>query len=176
MADFTGFVTGGVSLAGTGNGPSTVQHSAATGASTDTVRFGDSKITLGAIDRETAGTLTIAGTGSVATSLVIGNSSITTTINGTITIAESQNIILGTTTGTKIGTTTSQKLGFFNATPVVQRADIGLLTDNTGGSADNTIANISGTGDDTNINNNFADLTDQVNLIRTVLRDLGLMA
>lgn len=32
------------------------------------------------------------------------------------------NFVLDTTTGTKLGTSTSQKLGFFNATPVVQRS------------------------------------------------------
>lgn len=36
-------------------------------------------------------------------------------------LADGQNIPVGTTTGTKIGTDAAQKLGFFNATPVVQR-------------------------------------------------------
>jgi hypothetical protein len=37
-----------------------------------------------------------------------------------IQIAEGNDIILGTTTGTKIGTATTQKLGFYNVTPIVQ--------------------------------------------------------
>ena len=38
-----------------------------------------------------------------------------------IMMADGENIILNTTTGTKIGTATTQKLGFYNATPVTQR-------------------------------------------------------
>ena len=38
-----------------------------------------------------------------------------------IFLAEGENIIFGTATGTKIGTATTQKIGFFNATPVTQR-------------------------------------------------------
>lgn len=44
------------------------------------------------------------------------------TVSGDLTIADTKNIITGTTTGTKIGTTTSQKIGFYNTTPVVQPA------------------------------------------------------
>jgi hypothetical protein len=44
--------------------------------------------------------------------------------NGSVTIADAQNIILNTITGTKIGTAVGQKLGFWNATPVVQQAHI----------------------------------------------------
>ena len=43
------------------------------------------------------------------------------------------------------------------------------LTDNTGGSIDTTIAVISGTGDDSTLNDNFADLTKQINQIRVDL-------
>lgn len=39
-----------------------------------------------------------------------------------ITFADAANIAAGTTTGTKIGTATTQKLGFYNATPIVQRS------------------------------------------------------
>lgn len=46
------------------------------------------------------------------------------------TIADSNNIVLNTTTGTKIGTATTQKLGFYNAAPVVQGASV---ADATGG-------------------------------------------
>lgn len=40
------------------------------------------------------------------------------------TLTDGANIGVGSTTGTKIGTATTQKLGFFNATPVVQPAEI----------------------------------------------------
>lgn len=43
------------------------------------------------------------------------------TSSGHITIADAKNIVVNATTGTKIGTAASQKLGFYNATPVVQR-------------------------------------------------------
>lgn len=61
------------------------------------------------------------------------------TFGAGITMADAQNIVLNTTTGTKIGTATSQKLGFFNATPVVQQtgdlvtalSNLGLVTSGT---------------------------------------------
>jgi hypothetical protein len=68
------------------------------------------------------------------------------------------------------------KLGFFGATPVVQQSDISALTDSTGGTADNTVAAVSGSGDDATLNNNFADLIDQINKLRDTFRNLGLMA
>jgi hypothetical protein len=50
------------------------------------------------------------------------------------------------------------------------------LTDSTGGSANDTLVAISGSGDDTNINNNFADLVAKVNAIRTALVNHGLLS
>ena len=44
----------------------------------------------------------------------------TTRLQGDVTISDTRNIILSTTTGTKIGTATSQKLGFWNTAPIVQ--------------------------------------------------------
>lgn len=44
------------------------------------------------------------------------------TIANDLTMKDAGNIILESTTGTKIATATTQKLGFFNATPVTQRA------------------------------------------------------
>lgn len=46
--------------------------------------------------------------------------SVSNLVSALSSIADGQNVALGTTTGTKIGTSTSQKLGFWNATPVVQ--------------------------------------------------------
>jgi len=94
----------------------------------------------------------------------------------TITIADAKNIAVGTTTGTKIGTATTQKLGFYNATPVTQRADAGALTDSTTGAVDGTLVDVGAVPTQANINNNFADCADRINKIRTVLRDLGFMA
>jgi len=48
-------------------------------------------------------------------------------------------------------------LAFYGATAVTQPGDIGLLTDSTGGTANTTVAAVSGTGDDATINDNFAD-------------------
>ena len=46
------------------------------------------------------------------------------------TLADANNIIIGTGTGTRIATATTQKLGFWNATPIVQPVHI---ADPTGG-------------------------------------------
>lgn len=87
-------------------------------------------------------------------------------VGGLTTIADAQNIVVGSTTGTKIGTATTQKLGFFNATPIVQLPnttdlrqgliDLGFLA--TGGASplnlnggDLTAANVNATGINTNV-------------------------
>ena len=49
-----------------------------------------------------------------------GTTRLTIETNGDLTIADAENIIVGSTTGTKIGTATSQKIGFWDATPIVQ--------------------------------------------------------
>jgi hypothetical protein len=43
-------------------------------------------------------------------------------LTGNKSLADTSNIVLGTSTGSKIGTDPLQKLGFYNATPVVQPA------------------------------------------------------
>jgi len=54
------------------------------------------------------------------------NSTFLLDVNGTarfsndVTIADTRNIILSTTTGTRIGTATNQRLALWNATPNVQ--------------------------------------------------------
>jgi hypothetical protein len=45
-----------------------------------------------------------------------------------IGVADSRNVILGTSSGTKIGTTTSQKLAFYNSTPIVQPSGINAVS------------------------------------------------
>ena len=67
-------------------------------------------------------------------------------------------------------------LGFYGATPVAQAADPVALTDSTGGTADNTVAEVSGSGADATINDNFADLVAKYNSLRTILQNLGLTA
>lgn len=41
--------------------------------------------------------------------------------------------------------------------------NINVLTDNSGGSTDGTVGSVSGTSDDSTINNNFAELTQRLN-------------
>lgn len=62
-------------------------------------------------------------------------------------------------------------LGIHGAAAPAQATDPGVLTDNTGGAVNNTLVAISGSGDDANINNNFADLIDQVNQLRAMLSE-----
>jgi hypothetical protein len=99
-----------------------------------------------------------------------------TTLSAALTLGNN-NIVSGTGAGTKIGTSASQKLGFFDKTPVVQpaAANQAALTNSTGGTADGTLAAVSGTGDDANINNNFTELHTLLNEIRTALVNLGLI-
>lgn len=77
----------------------------------------------------------------------------------------------------------STNIGFFNVTPAARPAaytqtyatasrthsnlTAATLTDSTGGTANTTLVAISGTGDDANVNNNFADLAAQVNALLT---------
>ncbi len=70
--------------------------------------------------------------------------------------------------------------GVFAATPVGQRTDPGALTDSTTGTANNTVVavpvvNGSGatTAQEAAINDNFADVSDQINQLRQGLVDLG---
>jgi hypothetical protein len=60
--------------------------------------------------------------------------------NGTVTMSDGSNIVVGSTNGTKIGTATTQKIGFYNASPIV-RPDTGVaeaaFLENAGGTAVN---------------------------------------
>ena len=64
----------------------------------------------------------------------------------------------------------------YGVSPVIQATDIGALTDSTGGSTDGTVSAISGSGADSDINNNFKELLEKYNSLRTLLRNLGPMA
>ena len=50
--------------------------------------------------------------------------------------------------------------------------DVAELTDSSGGTADGTVAAISGSGDDADINNNFAELSSKVNSILSKLTEI----
>lgn len=68
------------------------------------------------------GTLTLTGASVAGSpSATLGATTVTTLgTGGNVTLADGNNIIVNTTTGTQIATGTTQKLGFFGATPVVQ--------------------------------------------------------
>jgi len=70
----------------------------------------------------------------------------------------------------------STQAGFFSTTPASQQADTAALTDSSGGTADGTVAAVSGSGADATINDNFAELTAKYNALRDLLRAYGLMA
>lgn len=53
-------------------------------------------------------------------------------------------------------------------------AAITALTDNSGGTADNTLQAIGATYSQTEVRNNFADLAAKINQILTLLQDVGL--
>lgn len=67
------------------------------------------------------------------------------------------------------------KIAFFNGELVTQQSDIVALTDNTGSTPDSVIAQVSGSGADATINDNFSDIATKVNSVRTILRNLNLM-
>ncbi len=62
---------------------------------------------------------TIGSTGGVTFDAVGAGAGFT--FSDSITMADAQNLVFNTTTGSKIGTATGQKIGFWNATPVIQQ-------------------------------------------------------
>jgi len=62
------------------------------------------------------------------------------------------------------------------ATNNPQQLAIVTLTDSTTGTVDNTLSSISGSGADVDINNNFAELANQIALIKTALTNSGITA
>lgn len=116
-------------------------------------------------------------------------------IFGNLKFPSGGNLITDTTNGTKFGTATAQKIGFWNATPVAQpsaytqtystadKTNANLtsatLTDSTGGTANTTVAAVAAGVDLTNnatINDNFADVTAQINALRVDLEDVKQLA
>lgn len=68
----------------------------------------------------------------------------------------------------------TRTFGIFGATPIGQQVANDLLSDSTGGTPATIIAAVAGTGDDADINNNFASLTAQLDKIRSLLTSYGL--
>ena len=66
-------------------------------------------------------------------------------------------------------------MGFYGTTPASQASAAAALT-GTPGTADGAMATISGSGDDANINNNFQEVQDKVNVALAALRGVGLIA
>lgn len=58
----------------------------------------------------------------------------------------------------------------------VGQAAIAALTDNTGGTADDTLAAVEGTYTQATIRNNMADLAAKINAILTALRAQGIIS
>ena len=100
--------------------------------------------------------LQTASAGSTGSSVGNLTTRFTLDSNGLITLADSVNIAVNTTTGTKIGTNSNQKIGFWNANPVVQ--DTGWSTTNSTSTK--------------TIDANNTNLNEVVNLLSTLINTL----
>lgn len=92
----------------------------------------------------------------------------------------SQKIMTGGGThsdGVQIGSAASEKVGLFGVTPVVQPAGANqaALTDNSGGTASDTIAAIGATYDQAEVRNAVASLAAKINTLRQDLIDVGII-
>jgi len=98
------------------------------------------------------------------------------------TLGNYNTIQLGDSTGGKVEANAAVNLtggGLErNGTTVVgpQESAIASLTDNTTGSTDGTLAEVSGSGADATINNNLAELNAKIDSLLTALRNHGLIA
>lgn len=79
----------------------------------------------------------------------------------------------GRLTYNKVGDTYPNKTGELD---FAQQTAPAALTDNSGGTTDDTVAAVSGSGDDATINDNFAELAQDIDQIRTALVNIGLIA
>lgn len=57
-----------------------------------------------------------------------------------------------------------------------QAAALTALTDSTGGTADDTVADVGASFNQATLNNNFADLIAKINALRAAVRNAGLIA
>jgi hypothetical protein len=125
------------------------------------------------------------GTNAVATSLQVGNAGTSTgvwlvgsgvpgaPVDGQIWKTVTTNIVSARSAGQTINL--FRQAAYTQTFPTADKTHAArlsqLLTDSTGGTADTTCVAIAGTGDDANINNNFADIIAQITAIRADLAD-----
>lgn len=123
----------------------------------------------------TAGSLgVIGGSATGGSGTRNGGNAYTQPGTGATTNGESQMRNAAATPQVRVNST---GLAFFNVAPVAQPADVGAITDSTGGSADGTLVDVGVAFSQANVNNNFADLAAKYNTLRTnVIRALGLTA
>jgi hypothetical protein len=132
---------------------------------------GSTSVTMNATSLDLNGTMITDTSGNINLTPSSGNS---IALGGDI-LSDTYNINTGTDTGTKIATATGQLLGFYDATPVAQQTGPSQLTDDTTGTVGSTLAPISGTGDDSAINNNLASIAADLETIRSALVSYGLL-
>jgi len=94
-----------------------------------------------------------------------------------IELLNGSNISVNKNAGTQIGKSATEKLSFLGKAPIVQPTDPqqAALTDSTGSAYTGTLGAVSGSGDDGQINENFKNLYELTNEIRTALVNLGLI-
>lgn len=92
-----------------------------------------------------------------------------------IMMADGENIVFDTTTGTQIGTATSQKLGFFGVTPVVQQTELTdeltTITHTAPGTPDYAIQDFVDIAGDGSLGFSFAN-KDEANTVLSVIANL----
>jgi hypothetical protein len=71
---------------------------------------------------------------------------------------------------------TAQTIGFFGVTAASQAARLNLLTDSTGGTASDVVANVGTAFSQATLNNNFASITAKVDALIAALKRHGLMS
>lgn len=93
-----------------------------------------------------------------------------------LALADGLSISTGTTSGLKIGTAANQKIALYGATPVVQAAASANLTDNSGGTAGDTIPAVPMVYTQADFQTIVASLTAKINVLMDIVRNLGAMA
>lgn len=104
------------------------------GSGRTALRYGTSLADASEILSLSGATKFFIGTGTLNIPTIFGtnNAEVFRMTGNTITMAESNDIATGTTTGSKIGTATTQKIGFWNVTPVVQQVTAAYTSDGEG--------------------------------------------
>jgi hypothetical protein len=180
-ADLTGLIHGGDVRMDAGNNPVL--------GGLVRLRAGDATTGVGGELTMLAGNATAAG--GTHGSVLIDCGTGAGTILGTMSLgaANAGTVTIGNTTGGMgvvynagtAGHLFTGDMGFFGGAAVAQQANVVSLTDNSGGTADDTVAaitnaNNAGSADVVPTANAIADLTAKVNAILTILGNLSLMA